>query len=346
MALDIPVPAYIDAINAHLVAPNRGLSTVFTLHNNTRCTGDYHMGSEESVHDCVEACKGDQNCVAFTFCTAGGPEPSAGNCPQGSSCWKFNASSGLADCHTGNTGFISGYRNQTTIWMSQKNATLGSDSFSLYPLWPTETVNAIDTEAWDETSRRIAAASVRQWADFSGRPVLVFPAAVRGGRDFGGHPGEMADGVVGRSAEEIIDGLNTMLSNLEGPCPGRPYAAGGGTENVGVTQAVNDMLVQAPGGRYISLFPVWPNDQPASFQSLRTKGGFLVSAAYDAQAKTVKEGIVIVATAPDCTSVVLQNPWIKVTLVVVCDGTARKVAMHNGRASWAMRVGEKCVVSK
>ena len=69
--------------------------------------------------------------------------------------------------------------------------------------------------------------------------------------------------VRGRSAEEIVAGLNAMLAKLEGPYPGRPYAPGGGTENMGVTQAVNDMLVQAPGGRYIALFPVWPAAEPA-----------------------------------------------------------------------------------
>ena len=58
---------------------------------------------------------------------------------------------------------------------------------------------------------------------------------------------------------------------------------GGGVENVGVTRAVNEMLLSAPGGLYIELFPFFPPDEPASFTTLRSKGGWLVSAARPAQ---------------------------------------------------------------
>jgi hypothetical protein len=44
--------------------------------------------------------------------------------------------------------------------------------------------------------------------------------------------------------------------------------------------AVDDMLVQAPSGRWLELFPVWPKSQPASFSNLLAKGGFEVSASY------------------------------------------------------------------
>jgi hypothetical protein len=40
------------------------------------------------------------------------------------------------------------------------------------------------------------------------------------------------------------------------------------------------MLVQAPGGRYISLFPAWDRTQDASFTNLLTKGAVEVSASW------------------------------------------------------------------
>lgn len=47
-----------------------------------------------------------------------------------------------------------------------------------------------------------------------------------------------------------------------------PYAPGGGIENVGISRAVNEMLVTAPTGNVIRLFPVWPKDEDASFSNV------------------------------------------------------------------------------
>jgi hypothetical protein len=41
--------------------------------------------------------------------------------------------------------------------------------------------------------------------------------------------------------------------------------------------AVSELLLQSVGG-IIRVFPAWPKDKPAQFYSLRTQGGFLVSA--------------------------------------------------------------------
>ena len=97
-----------------------------------------------------------------------------------------------------------------------------------------------------------------------------------------------------------------MLAKLQGP-NFVPYAQGGGTENVGVAAAINDMLVRAPGGRYIVLFPMWPEDEPASFATLRTKGGFLVSAAWNSTARAVVSPVTITSTAAGPCA--LQHPW-------------------------------------
>lgn len=65
-----------------------------------------------------------------------------------------------------------------------------------------------------------------------------------------------------------------------------PKAPGGGTENVGIVQAVNDMLVQS-NGKFIMLFPAWDRTQDASFSSLLVKGAVEVSASWSAKDKAV-----------------------------------------------------------
>ena len=59
-----------------------------------------------------------------------------------------------------------------------------------------------------------------------------------------------------------------------------PSMGGGGLEQVGATQAVNELLLQSYQG-VIRLFPGWPLGEPASFTTLRAVGAFLVSAAVD-----------------------------------------------------------------
>ena len=54
---------------------------------------------------------------------------------------------------------------------------------------------------------------------------------------------------------------------------------GGGLETCGVTLAINEMLLQSHEGA-LRFFPVWPRHHPASFETLRTNGAFLVSAVY------------------------------------------------------------------
>ena len=41
-------------------------------------------------------------------------------------------------------------------------------------------------------------------------------------------------------------------------------------ENIGLSQALNDMLLQSTRAGNIHLFPSWPLDEPASFTTLRT----------------------------------------------------------------------------
>jgi hypothetical protein len=116
--------------------------------------------------------------------------------------------------------------------------------------------------------------------------VQTFAAAVRAGvsgavRDA---VGESADAMppptpsVQWAAKEVVEGMQAFLHSTWGPNL-LAYTSGGGIENVGVSRAVNEMLLSADQG-VLQLFPAWPVAHPASFTTLRAKGGFLVSAGY------------------------------------------------------------------
>lgn len=136
-----------------------------------------------------------------------------------------------------------------------------------------------------------------------------------------------------------------FLGNLQGP-NFLPYAAGGGTENVGAVAAVNDMLVRAPNGRFIVLFPFWPAQQPATFTRLRTKGGFIVSAAWNNVSAAVESPVTIIATVTgNCT---LQHPWPQDGQLPTVSCPAPRAAISDGtdRFLWFMAAGETCTVNR
>lgn len=60
-----------------------------------------------------------------------------------------------------------------------------------------------------------------------------------------------------------------------------PSMNGGGVEQVGATQACNDLFLQSVGGS-LRFFPGWEPGAAVSFDRLRTIGAFLVSATRDA----------------------------------------------------------------
>eukprot|EP01065_Artemidia_motanka_P032904 TRINITY_DN39886_c0_g1_i1.p1 TRINITY_DN39886_c0_g1~~TRINITY_DN39886_c0_g1_i1.p1 ORF type:complete len:762 (+),score=211.77 TRINITY_DN39886_c0_g1_i1:54-2339(+) len=216
---------------------------------------------------------------------------------------------------------------KATVWSAYEKAlVIQSDMFSLYPLWPSEYVSGLDT---DNATLAVAQGSSYVYSNFAhGRPVCIFMAAVRAGA--------VQKGGLGWTAEQIVDGFNSFLNNSQGPNL-LPYAPGGGTENAGVSQAVNDMLVQAPDGKFIQLFPVWPKGHSASFKNLRTKGAFLVSASWDSAAATVSAVTVEATVASTCT---LVNPWFPKD-VRVCTGAT----LSGARVSWSMKPGAPCGVS-
>lgn len=75
------------------------------------------------------------------------------------------------------------------------------------------------------------------------------------------------------------------------------------TEQFGVVLPVSELLLQSNGG-VIRLFPAWPSGKAASFERLRSEGGFLVSASYDGREVT---GARVISTVDG--TLVLQPPW-------------------------------------
>ena len=126
------------------------------------------------------------------------------------------------------------------------------------------------------------------------------------------------------------------------------YAPGGGTENAGLALAVADMLLRAPGGEFIVLFPTWPVAEPASFTNLLAKGGWRVSAEWEVPAKAAA-GVTITNAAKGSGSRTcrLANPWAGAEAVKVsCGGKAASVASEGDLLAWSAPEGVACTVSK
>jgi hypothetical protein len=88
-----------------------------------------------------------------------------------------------------------------------------------------------------------------------------------------------------------------------------PSMGGGGLEQVGATQAINELLLQSfesvdttsmetfsppLAGTYLRFFPGWPVGERASFKSLRAIGGFLVDGSVDING--VVSGVSVLST--------------------------------------------------
>jgi hypothetical protein len=104
------------------------------------------------------------------------------------------------------------------------------------------------------------------------------------------------------------------------------------------------MLVQAPNGRYITLFPMWPHTYDASFTRLLTKGAFEVSASWSAEHSQVSNVTVTSLTGAPCT---LLSPWGSATSIsVTCGGNAVKVTPNSTNfAEFSAPAGVACSVS-
>jgi hypothetical protein len=123
------------------------------------------------------------------------------------------------------------------------------------------------------------------------------------------------------------------------------YAPGGGVENIGLSQAVNDLLLQSVHGT-IRLFPAWPADEPASFTTLRAKGAFLVSAAWDPKRHTATDVSITATVASPRVSLASPFPPSVTTAVLGCsNGSTQRLDVDaRGLLRWSMVAGETCAV--
>ena len=189
-----------------------------------------------------------------------------------------------------------------SVWTNFAGATTSqSNMWALYPLWPAEQVSLAD----NDQMLGIAGRSARTYLDLPrGRPVQTFTAAVRAGVH-GTVMNPTGSGLGGFGASEIVEGMDSYITRLWGPNL-LVYTSGGGIENIGMSRAVNEMLV-ATDGHVLRLFPGWPLQHPASFVTLRTKDGFLVSASYDNETRVVRTPVSIQSTVGG--SCCVLDPW-------------------------------------
>eukprot|EP00038_Savillea_parva_P031017 m.82296 g.82296 ORF g.82296 m.82296 type:complete len:1149 (+) comp9456_c0_seq1:212-3658(+) len=130
------------------------------------------------------------------------------------------------------------------------------------------------------------------WAPVNGL-CLAWPSATR-----------VTDGAIPGQSALLLARFETALNHTMQP-NFWPSMNGGGVEQIGATIAINELLLQSHEG-FISLFPAWGQGTPASFTSLRARGGFVVSAAMDAT-RTVLPGVSVVSdVGGDC---YMYPPW-------------------------------------
>lgn len=342
-----PRPAVLD-IASNLAPPNVANATLASgnwtlLPNNTRCSdvsASWTFYSVPDVASCEALCDGTPGCALVSYC----PPVSVNNVtgcagpgfpndqPKPFTCWGMPISQ-LPHCTTSlvNLGWTTGLRGNgtanATLWTAYAGATVSeSDWFASYPNWPSESIDPLNPATISSGLAAVAALSSQTYGGnvAGGRGVDLFSTAVRAGGQSAAAPS------VGFSPKDALEGLNAFLAQWWGPNL-LPYAPGGGIENTGMSRGINEMLLQSfripgppPANYVLSLFPFWPEDEPAAFENLLAKGGFAVSAAYNNVTRAVRSPIAVTAayTANGAPSALcsLLNPWPASGVAVSCGG--------------------------
>jgi len=108
------------------------------------------------------------------------------------------------------------------------------------------------------------------------------------------------------------------------------------TEMFGAAWPVMELLLQSVGD-VIRVFPAWPPHAPASFQNLRTQGGFLVSADF---ADGVVSDLRVESTAEGTSTLRIAMPWERVEVYRNTDGVWTAVETVNGVAQLETQLGQ------
>lgn len=212
-----------------------------------------------------------------------------------------------------------------TIWTECTGHSVSqSDGFSLYPVWPSELIT-LNSSAADLALARDSVAHYYKHGHGQIKTVHLPSMMVR----------------AGLPPKHTITALNGFLQKNQ-RASFVPKAPGGGTENLGIAVAVNDMLVQSPTREYIVLFPAWDKTQDASFSNLLVKGAVEVSAAWVASTATVT-GVSIVARHEHVGPVILEGVHASAT-VVCADGSKPAATSVGGRLGFVAPPGVRCHV--
>lgn len=369
-AAGVAVAPVVADIAAHLTTPNAVNVTLpngpWSVLPNTRCsdvTASWTFYDVSDVAACEAACDATPTCALFSYC----PPVAANNrsgCtgrdgePRPFTCWGMPISQ-LPHCTNGtaNVGWVSGYRGNSTqrvpVWTGFRGATpADSDWFASYPIWPSESLDPRSPWVGQGVAETARASVALYGSDFAGgRGVDLATAAVRAG---------YAEGATapGFAPSTILAGIEAFLSRTWGPSL-LPTAVGGGIENTGMSRAVNEMLLAAyalppqvgAAREYaLALFPSWPPEEPAAFQRLLAKGGFLVSAGYDNATRAIVSPLRVVAahvlgggSATRCT---LLRPWgAGVDVAASCGGASVPVTHTATTAAFDAPRGVECEVS-
>jgi hypothetical protein len=198
-----------------------------------------------------------------------------------------------------------------------------SDGFSLYPIWPSELINSLNSSAWDLALARNSLMHYSEHGHGQIKTVHLPSMMVR----------------AGMPPKQILVALNGFLQKNQ-RASFVPKAPGGGTENIGIAVAINDMLVQSPTREYIVLFPNWDKTQDASFSNLLVKGAVEVSATWVSSTSTTT-GVSVVARHEHVGPVILDG--VRAHATVTCaDGSTPTTTSVWGRLAFTAPRGVRC----
>lgn len=113
-----------------------------------------------------------------------------------------------------------------------------------------------------------------------------------------------------------------------------------GMEKIAIIESVNSMMMESTNG-ILLFYPCWPEGRKASFTRLRTKGAFLVSAAYDGS--EVQPIELLSEKGCPCT---FTNPWPGQDVTVTAGGVAQPLTQDGDRFTFATTAGTTYTISK
>ncbi|MCP4313559.1 MAG: hypothetical protein GY790_20085 [Bacteroidetes bacterium] len=109
-------------------------------------------------------------------------------------------------------------------------------------------------------------------------------------------------------------------------------------ENFGLPAVINECLMQSYNG-IIRMFPNWPDEKDAAFQTLRAAGGFLVSGS-------IQDGVIgeMSLICENDTELQMYNPWgADAVVVAVSDGKER--TLEGDVITMKVRKGQRIIIS-